>query len=91
MSDRIQLAAASNTLAPALAVLVRKGYVVSREGDGYRADSSTRQLQADDPLQLLGLAAMLDERGASWQPTDEEVEAILQLELEGPDQDSLPA
>jgi len=91
MSERIQLAAAGNTLAPALAALRRKGYVVSREGDGYRADSSTWQLLADDPLQLLGLAAMLDERGASWQPTDEEVEDFLQLELEGPDQDPLPA
>jgi hypothetical protein len=85
MNERIQLAAASNTLAPALAVLRRMGYVVSRNGDVYRADSETRRLLADDLLQLLGLAALLDERGAAWRPTDEEVDALLRLVGEEPD------
>ena len=87
MNERIHLSAAGNTLAPALAVLRRMGYVVSRDGDGYRAERAARQLLADDPLALLGLAALLDERGASWQPTDEEVDALLKLESKGIDLD----
>jgi hypothetical protein len=82
MNELVHLAAAANTMAPALAVLCRKGYVVTRQGYTYRADSGARSLLADDPLQLLGLAALLDERGESWQSTDEEIDALIALDAE---------
>lgn len=91
MNESIHLAAAGNMLAAALAVLRRMGYVVSRAGDGYRAVNPERQLLADDPLELLGLVALLDERGACWQPTDEEVDALMQLECDGVDRGQPPA
>lgn len=80
MNERLRLAAAANTLAPALAALRQKGYTVSRRDDSYRAESAARLLLADDLLQLLGLVALLDERGDSWHPTDEEIQALLDLE-----------
>ncbi|RZI59647.1 MAG: hypothetical protein EOP37_10745 [Rubrivivax sp.] len=80
MKEPLHLVAAANTSAPALATLHRKGYTVSRVGDEYRAERADRCLSADDPLQLLGLAAILDERGKDWQPSDDEIQALLELE-----------
>jgi hypothetical protein len=80
MPAHIILAVASNTFAPALATLRRLGYAVSPTRDGYRADSATRHLLADDLLQLLGLVMLLDVRGDSWQPTAEEVQAVIDLD-----------
>lgn len=82
MNEPVHLVAAANTMAPALAILCRRGYVVTREGNAYRADSGAHCLRGDDPVQLLGLATLLDERGASWHPTDEEVEALIALDCE---------
>jgi hypothetical protein len=83
MANRIQLAAAGNTLAPALGILRNLGYTVTRDKLGdrlYRAENKTCIFTADDPLALLGLVKIYEERGVDWQPTDEEVRDILDLE-----------
>lgn len=73
-------------MAPALAVLQSMGYSVSREASGprlYRAENEHCVLIAEDPLLLLGLAQVYEARGTSWQPTDEEVSALLAIECNG--------
>ena len=86
MKERTVIASAGNTMAPALAVLQSMGYSVSRDATGpalYRAENQHCVLIAADPLLLLGLAQMYEIRGSSWQPTDEEVSALLALERNG--------
>jgi hypothetical protein len=82
---RTHLTTASNTLAPALAVLRESGYEVTREATGdrlYRAENAHCVLTAEDPLLLLGLARLHEARGSAWPPTDAEVDAFLALEGE---------
>jgi hypothetical protein len=82
----MHLAAAGNTLAPALAELRRVGYAVSRlDGAGgttnYRATRASDVLTGDDVLQLLALATLLERRGdAACVPTDAEIADVLRLD-----------
>jgi hypothetical protein len=83
MKERTVIVSAGNTMAPALAVLQRMGNSVSRESDEprlYRAENEHCVLIAEDALLLLGLAKLYEARGSSWQPTDEEVSALLAIE-----------
>lgn len=83
MTNRTKIAAAGNTLAPALAVLQSMGYDVKREPGNevwYEATNNCCSLRAEDPLALLGLAKLYEVRGNGWQPSDEEVLAFLALE-----------
>ena len=82
MSERLFLTSASNTLAAALSPLRRAGYTVTLTTEGYRAESATAILFAEDLLQLLGLARLLEVQGVAWPPTDEEVQAVVDLERE---------
>lgn len=85
MTNRMRLVAAGNTLAPALSVLLKLGYTVTREASGeqqYRAEDETCIVSADDPLTLLGLVKLYEMRGVDWQPTDEEVQRFLLLETD---------
>lgn len=80
---KLTLAVAGNTLAPALAVLGAKGYSVQPDHHhpgSLRATCGEITLLADDPLALLGLAAIVEARGPAWHPTDSEVAALLALE-----------
>lgn len=80
---KLTVAAAGNMWAPALAVLCAKGYSVQpdhHQPGTLRATCGETTLLADDPLALLGLAAIVDARGAAWHPTDSEVAALLALE-----------
>lgn len=79
---KIFIASAANTLAPALSVLQELGFAVSRVPDSeslLRADNGHIELVAEDTLLLLGLASLALHRGASWEPTDAEVDAVLRL------------
>lgn len=83
MVNRIRLTATGNTLAPALSVLRKLGYTVTRDTSGerqYFAENATCMFSADDPLSLLGLVRIYEVRGADWQPIDEEVHRLLLLE-----------
>lgn len=83
MVNRVRLTAAGNTLAPALSILRKLGYTVTREKSGerhYLAENATCIFSAEDLLSLLGLIRMYEVRSADWQPTDEEVHRLLLLE-----------
>jgi hypothetical protein len=86
MTEKLQVHAAANALAPALAELQRMGFEVSHApnilGEAcYRAEGTNLVLTAADTLQLLGLAVLAQRRGNNaCQATDAEVEALLLLE-----------
>lgn len=74
-----KIADAGNTLVPAVLALRQRGFCVScdENGDIWRAESEALLLVADDPLQLLGLMAMRDLRGAKWKASDVEIERTI--------------
>lgn len=83
MKNRVTLAAAGNTLSPALAVLRELGYTVTREASGerlFRAKNANCLLLAEDPLRLLGLVKLYEIRGEQWRPTDSEVDDFLSMD-----------
>ena len=86
MDEHTTIVAAGNTWAPALAILRGMGYTVTTKiisGDRYfEAESSACTLMAMDLVAVLGLAKLYEVRGGRWQPTDEEVSALLALEGE---------
>lgn len=78
---------AGNTLVPAILVLEDRGFVVTRNTDGetetWRARRGDTEAVGDDPLQLLGLVALLDARGQDWKASDIELEgAVRRFNLE---------
>lgn len=85
MSDKLFVASAGNTLAPALAVLRSRGFHVSalkptNAGERlFEAENDTCRLVAEDTVSLLGLATIVHQRGADWRPTDAEVDDFLRL------------
>jgi hypothetical protein len=84
MSEGIHIGAAANTLAPALAELRRMGFVVTRHESHdppYRATRSDFSVSAEDTIQLLGLAILVERRGpAATAPTDSEISDLLLLD-----------
>ncbi|MFZ4875854.1 hypothetical protein ACL9RI_12265 [Janthinobacterium sp. Mn2066] len=83
MQHKIRIAVAGNTLAPALGVLNKLGYTVTRDKTAeqqYQAEDDTCIFVADDPVTLMGLVKIYEERGADWQPSDEEVQLLLLLD-----------
>ena len=86
MPQQLHIVAAGNTLAPALAELVKLGFsvsgvVASASGESlFRAEKAGVVLDARDTLELLGLATLAERRGSDWAPSDSEVEALLDLD-----------
>ncbi|MGO1071589.1 hypothetical protein [Lysobacter sp. CA199] len=77
----MRVAMAGNTLAPAYSVLLKKGYAVERHPDlsGWCcASKDGYSFLAENPVELLGLIAMLEVRGEAWQASDREVGQFLQ-------------
>ena len=77
----MRIAMAANTLAPAYAALLKKGYRVERRRDpsgGCLASKDGHSFLAENPVELLGLIAMAEMRGEAWQASDREVELFLQ-------------
>lgn len=75
------LADAANVLVPAVLALRERGFIVSRrdsEGqEEWWAERSDLLLVAEDPLRLLGLAALREQRGSGWEAKDEEIKTFL--------------
>lgn len=74
MTYKFSLVDAMNTYNPALFVLRQKGYRVwvdpggeGAEEEEWRAQKEGRDFFAADPLRLLGLIAMWEQRGDDWQ------------------------
>ncbi|WP_152669937.1 hypothetical protein [Lysobacter capsici] len=77
----MRIAMAGNTLAPAYSALLQKGYTVERHPelpDCCVASKNGYSFLADNPVELLGLIAMIEVRGEAWQASDREVEDFLQ-------------
>ncbi|MEL7360929.1 MAG: hypothetical protein AAFN13_02550 [Bacteroidota bacterium] len=73
---------AANVLIPAILALRAMGYDVSRRYDGdqewWKAETESLEFGAEDPLSLLGLVALRENRGAAWRASDAEIEAVMQ-------------
>ncbi len=81
MTSPEQIHEAGNTLVPAVLALRALGFAVHRViADGvehWRAEKPGLTLVSDNPMALLGLAAMRKSRGANWKATDDEINDIL--------------
>ena len=75
------IAAAGNVEVPAYLALLAKSYLVSRSADDgvWAARKGETVLSADGPLPLLGLAAMLEQRGDKWEALDNEIDDFFLL------------
>jgi hypothetical protein len=89
MEDKIFIAMAGNTMGSAFAVLKSMGFrvthVVSSEGKPtgiIQAENRRCVLQAEDPVLLLGLAQLVEKRGAAWRSTGSEVDEFLGFQAE---------
>jgi len=71
-----------NTVIPALLILEKLGFVIrieAAEGDErVRATRGDETYLADDPVALLGLVKLIEERGWEWQPDDAEISAAIE-------------
>ena len=68
------IAAEDHVEAPAYSTLVALGFEVACDSlCRWTATKENATLSADSPLELLGLAAIYDARGAQWQATDNEL------------------
>jgi len=77
-----QIATAGNTLVPALLVLEKLGFVIRIEAaegaEQVRATRDDETYLADDPVSLLGLVKLIEERSWEWQPDDGEISAAIE-------------
>lgn len=77
----MKIASAGNTVVPAYLVIRSKGYSIRREPgtkvrETWYAEKGDIQLMAEDPLALLGLVALAEERGEDWKALDSEIDAF---------------
>jgi hypothetical protein len=79
----MQITGAGNTEVPAYLVLISKGYDVSTTGghDLWLAQKGENSFSASGLIELLGLVAMAESRGANWRATDQEIESFLRKYL----------
>jgi hypothetical protein len=89
MDDRIFIAMAGNTMGSAFAVLKSLGFRVThvKGADGQptgmiQAENLRCVLQAEDPVLLLGLAQLVEQRGTKWKSTGMEVDEFLGFQAE---------
>jgi hypothetical protein len=78
------IASAGNVLVPAYLALQQRGFTEhgqkaddSGEGEMWVAENQFVRLVAEDPLILLGLAALYETRGSEWQAEDDQIEEFL--------------
>ncbi|TDD54935.1 hypothetical protein E1263_26615 [Kribbella antibiotica] len=74
-----RIAAAGNTVVPAILALEAAGFRINRlSGDLLEAVSPDGRYVAEDPVELLGLIKLVELRGWTWRATDEQVDDVLQ-------------
>ena len=72
------IAAAGNTLAPAILALEGSGFeVYVEDGTRCRVTRGDETYLADDPVTALGLVKLIELRGWNWRVTDEQIKGIL--------------
>ena len=72
-----QIAAAANTVVPALLALESLGYTVVEDGSVVVATAGSERFAADDPVTVLGLVKLIETRSWNWRASDEEIAAVL--------------
>jgi hypothetical protein len=77
----MRLAIAGNVVVPAVLLLEEHGFAVVRmsdpSGETWTAQRGTIELSGEDPVQLLGLAALADARGENWHATDQQIDDVM--------------
>lgn len=77
----MRLGTAGNVMVPAILLLEERGYVVDARREATSWSWSARrgdvELVGDDPIALLGLAALAEARGDAWRATDEQIRSVL--------------
>jgi hypothetical protein len=76
----INITDCGNTEVPAYLALQKRGYAVTCSDDGryWTAASGNCKFSADNPVSLLGIAAMYETRGEEWKASDEEIECFIE-------------
>jgi hypothetical protein len=74
----LHIAAAANVEVPAYLTLKQKGFSVSCQESVWSAAKGELAFTGNGPIELLGLVAVFETRGASWKASDEEIEAFLE-------------
>jgi hypothetical protein len=69
-----------NTEVPAYLTLRQRGYAVtcSEDRSYWIATSGNCVFSADNPVSLLGIAAMYETRGQEWKASDEEIDRFIE-------------
>ncbi len=63
-------------MVPALLALEAAGYEVTQRGELMVARRDDEEFVAEDPVLLLGLIALVRERGWDWGASDEQIDAV---------------
>ncbi len=84
----MKVSEAGNTLIPAYLTLQDKGYdvekVLAEPQDSitlWRATKDGNEFNASNPLSLLGIVAMAEQRGEDWQPDTSEAQEFMEKYL----------
>jgi hypothetical protein len=77
-----KIASAGNTDVPGYLALIKAGFDVSTlpgsgQSERWIAKKPNLILEAESPLELLGLWSMRENRGPNWKASDDEIEAFL--------------
>ncbi len=76
----MHLAAAGNTVIPAIQVLKKLGYTVSTTWEGgnqlFVAGRDNNTFIGGDPVMVLGLIKLYEVKGENWRVSDAELETI---------------
>ena len=81
MANDLHIAAAGNTMVPAVLCLREKGYSVANhfwddKQEYFVATKPGLRFTADDPETVLGLVTLYEMRGSDWMASDDEIQAV---------------
>lgn len=75
-TEGIDLVQAGNTTVPAILALRALGYTVERQGPRFSATAHRARFAADDPVAVLGLVKLAEQR-RPWRATDAEIDEVM--------------
>ncbi|WP_299189353.1 hypothetical protein [uncultured Aquimarina sp.] len=71
--NKKRLSVAANLGPPSYKILLELGYQVTVEEKTWIAESNEWILRAEGPIELLGLASIVEKKGENWKVTDKEI------------------
>ncbi|AXT54648.1 hypothetical protein D1815_02350 [Aquimarina sp. AD1] len=75
--NKKRLSVAANLGAPSYKMLLELGYEITIEGKTWIAESDDWILRSEGPIELLGLANIVEKKGENWKVTDSEIAEFL--------------